>query len=246
MFGLFGEDYRAAFGELLRAHLDAAQKRKSGCAKWCAFWPMVGRKFRPGGVMVVGRALNGWGDSAFTCESLSAPGGTEALIARCRDTFAPADSCPMVWVQQRWHSGATCRTSRSQFWQTACRLATHHGYREQDWPSSIVWTNLMRVSPARGGNPPDWSYSAQLGPAAKLLDYELRDLRPGVAVLLTGPEWYRPFRERTGLFRLREVHLEHVHYVGQHGPTRMIVCDHPQRRSPDRIMREIVQHWPQA
>lgn len=246
MSDLLGTQYEGLFGRLLESHLAAARGRARAPAKWCAFWPMIGRKFRPGGVIVVGRALNGWEDSEFTCEALSQPGGTEDLMRRCKETFAPPDQCPMAWVERQWQADEGYRTNRSQFWQTAYRLAEHHGYREQDWPSTLVWTNLMRVSPASGGNPPDWSYFAQLEPAAQLLDYELKALQPSVAVFLTGPDWYKPFQEETDLFRLEEVGQGHVHYAGQHGQTRLIVSDHPQTRSPDRIMEQLAEHWPRA
>lgn len=150
----------------------------------------------------------------------------------------------MGWVERNWYKGSGYRTSRSQFWQLAFRLARHHGYNEQDWPSTLAWTNLMRISPASRGNPPDWSYFAQLEPAARLLDYELRTLQPAVAVFLTGPDWYAPFQANTDLFHLEEVGLEYVHYAGQHGRTRLIVADHPQTRSPERMMGQIARFWP--
>lgn len=246
MSDLLGTEYEALFEQLLKSHLAAAAGHARAPVNWCGFWPMIGRKFRPGGVVVVGRALNGWEDSEFTGEALNQPGGTKDLIRRCRESFAPADKCPMAWVEQAWQAEEGYRTSRSQFWQTARRLAANNGCQEEDWPSTLAWTNLMRVSPASGGNPPDWSYFAQLEPAARLLDYELRSLQPSVAVFLTGRAWYAPFQEKTDLFHLEEIDQEYVHYAGQHGQTRLIVSDHPQTRSPDRIVEQIVKHWPQT
>ena len=243
MSGLFEAQYRALFARLLVSHRGAAQRRPRAPAMWCAFWPMIGRKFAPGGLMIVGRAVNGWKETEFACEELDPPGGIEGLMGRCREVFAPADKCPMAWVERHWKPHEGYRLSRSQFWQTALRLAKKDGYSDQDWYSTLVWTNLMRVSPVRGGNPPMWSCFAQLEPAAELLDYELKTLQPAVAVFLTGREWYRCFQEKTDLFHLEEVSQDYVHYVGQHGRTRLIVSDHPQTRSPERLVGQIAEYW---
>lgn len=244
MSGLLGRRYDSMFMELLESHIEAAQAHRNAGKSWCVFWPTVGRKYSQGGIVLVGRAVNGWEDTTFVCKDLNSGKSRKGLIRRCRESFAPADECPMSWVQKQWNASCGYRTCRSQFWQMARRLTRHNEYSGDDWPSVLAWTNLMRISPASRGNPPGWSYSAQLEHAAKLLDYEIKTLQPVVAVLLTGRDWYRPFQEETDLFSLKKVGKGYVHYVGQHGRTRLIVSDHPQARPQTTIMDQIAPHLP--
>jgi len=125
------------------------------------------------------------------------------------------------------------------------RFAEHSGYLEPHWPSTLAWTNLMRVSPQRGGNPPDWSYYAQLPHAAALLMREILILKPSVAVFLTGGNWFDPFAKiesRLGLGR--GLKCKHVCRSGQLDSTRLIVAQHPQSRPEKEMMTEIAKFWP--
>ena len=230
------QSYEATFRELVEKHLAAA--------KWCAFWPMVGPEYpsAPKKLLVCGRALNGWDDTIFSCEQ-----DASDLVARCERSFGPSDGedHKLGWVEARWGQGAEYRTSRSAFWRVVRDLAGHLGYAGSGWTRHIAWTNVMRVSPAKEGNPEDWSWQAQLPHAAQLLAHEVEILQPDVLVFLVGKSWFGPLRDQHPLkdFLKPEaaplLDAKHVSFVGSMGGTRVVVGPHPQGKPEGEIVKEI-------
>ncbi len=234
----FGDskEYQAEFQELVKAHLDAA--------KWCAFWPMIGPKYTSAKpkLLVCGRALNGWDETTF-----SFMGDTEALVDRCIGAFG-SDSGkknPLGWVEDRWQKGDNYRTSRSAFWRVVRSIAARLGYKDDGWTEYIAWTNLMRVSPATGGNPEEWSWNAQLPHASRMLLKEIRELTPDVTVVLAGSSWFDPFRNHDG-FRENFTTIadppsgsKYVKLVGSMGDMRVVVGPYPQGKNEKEILDEI-------
>ena len=248
MSDLFDDSYEKTFAKLVLAHAAEAQRRGRECLrdKWCAFWPAVGSQYCAGGLMIIGRALNGWEDTDFVIEQ--AKGDCGDLVKRCRQSFAPRDGCPLSWVETRWGRGekGQYRTSRSPIWRMARGLVEHCGHPGKGWSGYLCWNNMMRVSPACGGNPPGWSCDAQRPHAAELLSREIEILRPGVIVAFTGQDWMDWFV--VGLDRSVKLNpVDGCDYVSAHGQfhgSTVIVAPHPMKKKEDVLMDELRRFLP--
>jgi hypothetical protein len=238
---LFDADYERLFAELVQHHVREARKPRRPDRKWCAFWPAVGERYQVGGLMVIGRALNGWGSTDFTVGEVEH--GCQDIIKRCRGVFVDGGSAVLKWADDAWGKGekGKYRTSRSAFWRMVRRLACGADNVPDGWSHDLCWTNLMRISPACGWNPPWWSYHAQLPCAAELLAKEIQALKPAAVVAFTGKEWFGPFAQHLGetvaLERASGCQLVEEH--GTIGTSKIIIAPHPMRRNEDKLMNEI-------
>ena len=192
--------------------------------------------------MVVGRALNGWENTEVIRGD--ADDGFEALIERCMRSFVgTTEYCPLAWVEKRWGKGrkGEYRTSRSAFWRMARRLVKHYGHSDEGWSGHLCWNNLMRVSPACGGNPPKWSYDAQLPYAARLLAAEVVALKPSALVVFAGHDWFAPFAEalESQVKLLPTPDLRYVTGHGRFADSNLVVAPHPMKKKEDVLIGEI-------
>jgi len=221
------EKYQKMFQQLVLSHCEEATWAGEREEKWCAFWPAVGELYQVGGAMIVGRALDGWGETQFAVPQVSQ--NTEQisnLAQRCQGSFSPKNlAC--FWEKYK-------RGGHSKIFQFAKRVAGICSLNgsSNDWPKHIVWNNLARISFEKSGNPPCWSFYAQLDAAASLLDLEIRRLRPGVVVLAVGVDWAAPFRRRLQISLNQYAHLgyKYVCGAGKLADIPVVVCEHPAKR----------------
>ena len=205
------------------------------------FLAMEGNKYSAGGLMVVGRAVNGW------THDVSPAGLTDnSVLNRFKSAIYTSVNCPMTWVTNQW--GATdCYNSRkSAFWRVIREvtlqlcIAEHSG---NDWSSHLVWSNLYKLSPRDGGNPSGTLQNIQLDGCRALFDLEIETYRPGRLLLLTGWDWAEPF-----LAKLRRVDQPGGEFVERTGQwlfcdgrqSRVVVSCHPQGKSEKRWVREVL------
>lgn len=121
----------------------------------------------------------------------------------------------------------------SAFWGLFRNLDVHFGHDGGGMFRAVVWSNLYRLAPhSHRANPPEWNCAAQREQAATLLYQEMKTLRPGVAVFLTGGGWFREFLDTSSLGKhMRGSFLRgggYVRWHGRFGPTRVVVAEHPQ------------------
>ena len=215
-----------------------AYRRGRAKEKQCAFWVSCGRHFQSGqGLLVIGRALNGWKATEFEPSKVLAD--SKRLIRLCRSSFAPEGKCPMRWVTEQWGATDCYNTRRSPFWRMAKRVSERLGFGGPDWCSTICWTNAMRISPATGGNPPGWSEDVQLAGCVRLLELELEALRPSVVLCFTGVSWFHTLAERMGLPIDWRTGSKYVVGVGKTAASQFIVVEHPQGKPEEPMMKEI-------
>lgn len=173
------------------------------------FLAMIGTKYS-GELMWVGRAVNGWGGEHWTPEQLNRAEEVEAFVNTILKSVSGgsggSSNCPMSWVAdcwrrkppkdwegERWYS-----TSYSAFWRTAKGVLHGLGLRDVnqgDWPSNLVWSNLYKVAPAKGGNPGSRLRGAQQEKCQELLLHEVDTFRPKRLVFATGSDWVSGFLE---------------------------------------------------
>jgi hypothetical protein len=188
---------------------------------------MVGRSY-DGGLMVVGRAVNGW-IKGILPDDLSRASEVTRYAQLVQDSVNGDGRCPMLWVTDGWGATEGYSTKRSAFWRAIRRVVKGLGLedvQQASWPSHLVWSNLYKVSPADGGNPSKLLREVQFPGCAKLLNLELRTYQPDRVLFLTGVDWADPFLEEAKLQKGEG--YQYVERVGDVHGARFVIAVHPQ------------------
>jgi hypothetical protein len=114
----------------------------------------------------------------------------------------------MLWVIDQWgmenarrlwehqgYDGQPYSTAKSAFWRVIKKIVVD-GLRIGDndtWPSHIVWTNLYKIAPAKGGNPKGHLREMQIEDGRLLLETEVKHFGPRRILFITGFKWVEPF-----------------------------------------------------
>lgn len=230
----YGERYEDVLARLSRR---CADLRRS----LCAFWPVRGGAWRDRGLMVVGRAVNGWGEGelSFEAADMERPEERRELVARARGY---SERRGLGWVAEREGSGGPYDTARSPFWTTARGLlgATGGVPGSGPWSAALAWTNLFKVAPMAGGNPTGPLREEQAEPGAALLDAEVRGWRPSAVVCLSGWGFSRPVLERLDVAWTGAPAGSLIERTGTGENVTWVVTPHPQRRSPERLVEAVM------
>ena len=167
--------------------------------KVAGFLAMVGHNYSSE-LMVVGRATNGWGGSNLSTSKLE--DFVDEAIENADPHFgAENQRCPMSWIIDQWgaeraqNASDKYNTKKSAFWRVIKRMtealdiAQDDPSKDDSWPSHLVWSNLYKIAPAVGGNPPNRLQYPQREACAALLKMELETYRPKRVIFLTGLDW---------------------------------------------------------
>ena len=148
-----------------------------------------GEEYKEGGLMFVGRAINGW---CPLSESIRVEEGIEDRIKRCekctldwvvgKNTWSHCieSNCPYAKAQGDPIDG---RGKNSPFWQMVKFICKEEGITE-DWYKKIVWTNLYKASYENGGNPSGF-YGEQIEICNKILIEEIEIYSPQKIYFIT-------------------------------------------------------------
>lgn len=232
------EEYPQIYDELLQN----ISERPLNWMKLTGFWPMVGNLYEINqGLMVVGRAVNGWEkpNNWWECSEVKSPTKRQEIIGRLR-TIAKQE---IGWVNMPVMSKGEYNPKRSAFWRVI-RLVGINGCQlcEDDWSHHIAWTNLCKISPAEGGNPSSWLWDAQLEYCIELFSLEIKQLKPARVLVLAGEDWYRPFREKLGIPIIKNLG-GFVEGVGRLDNAQWIFAKHPQGKPEQQFVREIIENF---
>lgn len=202
-----------------------------------------------GELMVVGRAVNGWFDEIAPSEL-----GDEARRRQYAEqvhqsvTKKTDGACPMCWITDYWGAAKGYNTKRSAFWQgiravvAGLNIADVND-RVKPWPSHLLWSNLYKVSPADGGNPPAELCRVQFDGCLKLLRWELEHYKPRRILFLTGRDWADPFldwidrRQPDGCFFVEGA--GRVRCTSNHTAV-CVIAKHPQGKNRTKWTNEVV------
>lgn len=198
-----------------------------------------------GGLMVVGRATNGWTDGVSP-NDLSSPGSITRYAALVQESVADGGDCPLSWVTRTWGAKEGYNPARSAFWRCIQHVTRGLGIVDSaaaDWSSHLVWSNLYKLSPAEGGNPNDALCDAQRQGCLDLFNLELNTYRPSRVLLLTGMDWAEPFVVDATLQSGEDFKL-----VEKYGRIRLedgsdvqcVVAVHPQGKSEKVWVHEVI------
>jgi hypothetical protein len=227
--------YENLFEDLLAAvvtHVDGLRQRPLS-----AFWPVCGGRY-DGGLMVIGRAVNGWRECDVA--QLAAPDGRRSALQEIRAESEPTDtSDPMRRVIDQAGARKKYNTNRAAFWRVT-RQATLAALNVDpgEWSSFVCWSNLYKLAPAGGGNPSDALARAQLPVAADMIHPEVTEFAPTRVLVLAGMSWFRPFAE---VLRLAvEPRHGFVEAVGKDSARRWVIARHPMRKPEQPFVQEVL------
>lgn len=203
-----------------------------------AFWPRIGSGYSSG-LMVVGRAVNGWIDE-IAAPALADAAARADLRAAMRRTAEADGQCPMRWVTDAWGRPGGYSTARSAFWRhvrTVLAALEPGSAGDPQWSGHLAWSNLAKIAPADGGNPggPLLQVQREMGPA--LLAREIAELNPSRVLVLTGRWWFEAFAERLGLAVDWQDGL--VEGTADDGSRRWVIAPHPQGK-PSRLPADVI------
>ena len=177
----------------------------------CAHWPMHTQKYT-GRLLVVGQALNGWMVMATTC-SLADEVVRADTLARTRSTSESSNAWDWMWPAP-WGR---------PFWRIA-QLAMDSMNLELE---QIAWSNLAKISPARGKNPKGALLSEQHVQGGQLLKKELSELDPATVLILSARGYLDPFLDGAGIRPDWAGREGALHFDGQVEGRRWVVVSHP-------------------
>lgn len=233
------------FEEEILAPVGAAEAGGPNCLT--GFLPMRGDLYKPGGLMVVGRATNDWRTHiSWNClgSDKSRKEYTREVVSANSD---PEGKCPMAWVTELWgntkHSEkyeSTYNTKLSAFWRVIRKVTSElHTITEDEsnFSSWLVWSNLYKLSPT-SDNPGRKLQLLQREGCKSSFKREIDVFRPGRLLLLTGLEWAEPFLEELCIDSKDDDDLEHVELKGrlhysEENSASLVVAKHPRGKKED-------------
>ncbi|WP_254511963.1 hypothetical protein [Anatilimnocola floriformis] len=236
--------------QLLAAVATYTKRDRFADQQLTTFIPRRGLAARHNGLMIVGRAPNGWA-TPWTVADIADSSYCSKVVAAATEEFTSTE-CPMYWVEkpQDWN------WKRSAFSRLMYQL-THHFLRDEliqskresdeaastktGWYSHLIWSNLYKVAPYNGGNPGNRLCTAQENACKNYFTSELEIWRPRRVVLVTGWNWAEPFVNQfvsTGVNAKRS----HVEWAGwielpeSKSQLPLVVCKRPEfRRAADLV-----------
>ena len=232
---MLSQEYEAIFERTLEEVALAATEPNVPLAP---FWPIRGAAY-DGGLLVIGRSVNGWIDS-WTARQLREPSIRRAAVERMRSDAEPTDRCRMAWVTDLAGPNDVYNTNRSAFWRVLRRIVlsdTSTGLDDARWSSRLAWTNLYKVSPGAGWNPGADLQRAQRRSAIELLLREIEEFAPRRVLALTGG-WIGPFWDGLGLKLDPRSGL--VEAVGEKGDCAWVVAKHPMVKPEGPFVSEVL------
>lgn len=234
------------FEEEILAPVGAAEAGGPNCLT--GFLPMRGDLYKPGGLMVVGRATNDWRTHiSWNClgSDKSRKEYTQEVV---RENSDCEGKCPMVWVKELWgntkcskkYYGSKYNTKRSAFWRVIRKVISEYipiTEDESNFSSWLVWSNLYKLSPT-SDNPGRKLQLLQREGCKSSFKREIDVFRPGRLLLLTGLEWAEPFLEELCIDSKDDDDLEHVELKGrlhysEENSASLVVAKHPRGKKED-------------
>ncbi len=225
------------------------------------FMAVCGKEYS-GELMVVGRAVNGWAKQTWTSESLSFDSNIQEFVDDVLRSVTAPQSCPMSWVSSAWgnstfappsnwsyHGAQDYNSRKSAFWRVirdvvgALKIAD---VDNESWPSHLLWSNLYKISPARGGNPSARQRSIQRPKSIDLLRKEVEQYKPRRVLFLTGYDWVAPFLKHISSNTSAVHDSRYVHAVGTFNHTgreecSFVVAVHPQGKQEAEWVQEVIE-----
>ncbi len=210
--------------------------------KLVCFCPMRG-SCADGRLMLVGRALYGWGTTAFKALEMMSEDARSNILDNTIKISSSDRGCPIQELHDLWREkDSKYNLNQSQFWSVARDVIKEFSTTAENekWSNYLYWTNLYKVSPQRRRNPSQSLKLAIDSSSWKMLITEIELLQPKRILFLTGQWWAEQFLKNT-TFRAFEVPpIPHVFRTGflpfRGSEAAVVVSDHPQGKTRSEIV----------
>lgn len=203
-----------------------------------------------GGLMVVGRAVNGW-TNTLRPGDLADHARVGSLIAKELEASMPERE-PMRWVSDLWGNRDGYNAARSAFWRVIRHVAhdlrvtvAEDGAERPLWSSALAWSNLYRLAPHGGGNPSAALARSQRATCQEILEREVREWQPQRLLFLTGLGWLAPFDSMLD-GQLHRTPDALVQARGVWNGVPVVVARHPQGKPQREMVAAIVEAFGRA
>jgi hypothetical protein len=201
-------------------------------------------------LMVVGRAVNGWGMKSWKAPEAVDPIRRNEIIREVIEPIKSAKGCPMDWIINAWGNTpkGLWNAKRSSFCRLIFAVSQSVFGTIDQWSSRLIWSNLYKVAPYQGGNPSTRLCTAQQDWCEAHLAKEVELWKPKRILFITGWNWAQPFVERLG--RSVEPHKAGlVEWSGvvkrPGGSLSVVVSSRPERRPVAAMAEQVVEAFDQ-
>ncbi len=193
--------YEELYKKVIEANGTNKKTKKIGKLTICP--AISGEGYERGGLMFVGRAINGW----CPLEGTLVDGKIRERISRCEKctldwvegennwTNCKNNGCPYAQIEGRLDG----RKTSTPFWQMIEYISKKQGLTEKDWYKKIVWSNLYKASYANGQNPSNF-YEEQVKLCNEILKKEIEYYQPSKIYFLTERNRKKPTKENRTWF----------------------------------------------
>ena len=188
-----------------------------------------------------GQAPNGWRTSFYFPDLIKNQNEMDLLLKKAISSSNFAS--PMNWVNENWYPKEGAKeyaAYRSFFWNVVYKFINCYNlghsqvpndegewFSNDDWCNHLVWSNLMKLSPAEGGNPDGNEQNFQMQFSKKLFAQELEEIQPAYAILLTNWKWAKNFLDSSGFSIETIENKDYLIAKGTFLKTKIIVTKRP-------------------
>lgn len=242
-----------SYGKLFIQNIQQFSKHIKNKNKYTVFYPTFGiRQAEQCDFLIYGQALNG-GDVGRGFKE----NGLKSLIEWWNSYYE--GHTPLDWVNVYWskslyekkintkelkdfYEPLKYTTWRSFFWNVTYKLICDFSDLDKnvswEWTKKMVWSNLYKISPAKGGNPSDdeckWQELSH-----QLIQKEIEEINPRFCIVMTNDAWWEPFRMKLGT--IKQKLSQNIESVEKYNNTTIIVTKRSRVGKSSDIAKEILQ-----
>lgn len=212
-------EYDNLYAELLDTF--ATKKKVDPKKKYTLLYPVVGKKFNVTGLLVCGRATDGW-HNGWTIPQLGKK--KESIIDNSKT------ASKKNWTAEEIDS--LCNDYRF-FQLTRDLLINHYKASLKTYAQYFTWTNLMKIAPEDGGNPTNHEFDMQVGICKRIFKFEIDYLKPKNVVIMSGAitknnNWAYDFLKELGITPQDKISRTPVVGAYDYNGTRIITTIRPE------------------
>jgi hypothetical protein len=199
----------------------------------CTFAAQTGKEYYDAvpKCLFIGKATNSWITNSKDINELFDPKNEDRIINRDNE---------ILWVEA--NENPNYNTNNSAFWRVIKRCAKKLQGKE-DWYNYIAWSNLYKISLWEGGNPDAHLKNIQQDMCVKILNEEIKTLKPDFVIFLTSG-WEAFYLESIGMDyrKNREISWgDNKTYYQTKAGICYVQSRHPQAKEEDTHVEAIVE-----
>ncbi len=204
-FSVFSKEYETLFEKNLSTFCEIIRKKNKAAfinKEYSLFFPSCGTdKKEEIEFIIYGMATNRW-PVKFRVDSDKDFKSLTLKAKEYSNTMELDEDNPLDWLNNEWDKEKRkygYDPERSFFWNVAYRLINQYydyDIYSKDWCKKMIWSNLLKIAPAEGGNPYGALWEAQMSKdqfhvefSVELFKKEIQEMKPKFAILLTNKDY---------------------------------------------------------